>query len=70
MDEVFDLGRRSNMVDNQYVVGWGAFQKEQVSLQKSKCRFCQASERDRKEKKEMLYFSNSSLRGLADPDDP
>lgn len=53
VEEAFNLGWRSDtcMVGKWHVVGRGVLQKEQVSLQKNKCRFCQASERKRQERK-------------------
>lgn len=65
VEEAFNLGWRSDtcMVGKRHVVGRGALQKEQASLQKNKYRFCQASERDRKEKEKTLYFSDLGLRG-------
>lgn len=38
------------MVDKQHAVGRGLLQKEKMSLWKSKCRFCQASERKRQKR--------------------
>lgn len=58
VEEAFSLERRSDtcMVGKRHVVGRGALQKEQVSLQKNKCRFCQASEKKKRQERKRENF--------------